>query len=170
MKITMLMAMTLDGKIGKHPDHFPDWTGKADKKLFVELTRKAGVVIMGSKTFDTIGIPLPGRKNIILTRDKSRKSEWDNLLFTDASPKEIVANLEKEGFSEAILAGGAKINSLFAEENLIDEIIVTISPKIFGTGMSLFSSELSLELELKEMKQSDRNLVFLKYNVLKQHI
>ncbi len=170
MKLTMLMAMTLDGKIGKNPDHFPDWTGKADKKLFVELTRKAGVVIMGSKTFDTIGIPLPGRKNIILTRDKSRKSEWDNLLFTDASPKEIVANLEKEGFSEAILAGGAKINSLFAEENLIDEIIVTISPKIFGTGMSLFSSELSLELELKEMKQSDRNLVFLKYNVLKQHI
>jgi len=170
MKLTMLMAMTLDGKIGKNPDHFPDWTGKADKKLFVELTRKAGVVIMGSKTFDTIGIPLPGRKNIILTRDKSRKSEWDNLLFTDASPKEIVANLEKEGFSEAILAGGARINSLFAEENLIDEIIVTISPKIFGTGMSLFSSELSLELELKEMKQSDRNLVFLKYNVLKQHI
>ncbi len=142
MKLTMLMAMTLDGKIGKNPDHFPDWTGKADKKLFVELTRKAGVVIMGSKTFDTIGIPLPGRKNIILTRDKSRKSEWDNLLFTDASPKEIVANLEKEGFSEAILAGGAKINSLFAEENLIDEIIVTISPKIFGTGMSLFSSEI----------------------------
>ena len=170
MKLTMLMAMTLDGKIGKNPDHFPDWTGKADKKLFVELTRKAGVVIMGSKTFDTIGIPLPGRKNVILTRDKSRKSEWDNLLFTDASPKEIVANLEKEGFGEAILAGGAKINSLFAEENLIDEIIVTISPKIFGTGMSLFSSELSLELELKEMKQSDRNLVFLKYNVLKQHI
>jgi len=170
MKLTMLMAMTLDGKIGKNPDHFPDWTGKADKKLFVELTRKAGVVIMGSKTFDTIGIPLPGRKNIILTRDKSRKSEWDNLLFTDASPKEIVANLEKEGFSEAILAGGARINSLFAEENLIDEIIVTISPKIFGTGMSLFSSELSLELELKEMKQSDRNLVFPKYNVLKQHI
>jgi dihydrofolate reductase len=170
MKVTMLMAMTLDGKIGKNPDHFPDWTGKADKKLFVELTRKAGVVIMGSKTFDTIGIPLPGRKNIILTRDKSRKSEWDNLLFTDASPREIVANLEKEGFSEAILAGGARINSLFAEANLIDEIIVTISPKIFGTGMSLFSSELSLELELKEMKQSDRNLVFLKYNVLKQHI
>lgn len=170
MKVTMLMAMTLDGKIGRNPDHFPDWTGKADKKLFVELTRRAGAVIMGSKTFDTIGIPLPGRKNIILTRDKNRKSQWDNLIFTDASPREILAGLEKEGFTEVILAGGARINSLFAGENLIDEIIVTISPKIFGTGMSLFSSELSLELELKEMKQTDRNLVFLKYNILKQHI
>ncbi len=170
MKVTMLMAMTLDGKIGKHPDHFPDWTGKADKKLFVELTRKAGAVIMGSKTFDTIGIPLPGRKNIILTRDKGRKSQWDNLIFTDASPREILASLENEGFAEAVLAGGARINSLFAGENLIDEIVVTISPKIFGTGMSLFSSELSLELELKEMKQTDLNLVFLRYNVLKQHI
>lgn len=62
MKVTLLMAMTLDGKIGKSHDHFPDWTGKADKTLFVRLTKKAGVIIMGSKTFDTIGRPLPNRK------------------------------------------------------------------------------------------------------------
>jgi dihydrofolate reductase len=167
MKVTVLMAITLDGKIGKSPDHFPDWTGKADKKLFVELSKNAGAVIMGSKTYDTIGKPLPDRKNIILTRDKTRKSQWENLIFTDESPRKILDRLEKEGFSEVILAGGALVNSIFAEENLIDEVIVTVAPKIFGFGISLFTEEVSMELELEEVKQLDRNVICLKYKVLK---
>jgi len=166
MKVTLMMAITLDGRIGKSPDHFPDWTGKADKKLFVALTKRAGALIMGSKTFDTIGKPLPGRKNVIMSRNKTRKSEWENLVFTDASPRDILKNLETEGFSEVILAGGALVNSLFAEEKLIDEIIVTISPKIFGVGMSLFAEEISMELELRTMEKLDRHRVCLTYGVV----
>ena len=74
MKVIVLMALTLDGRIGKSRDHFPDWTGKADKRLFVTLTKRAGALIMGSRTFDTIGTPLPGRKNIVMTRNRDRKS------------------------------------------------------------------------------------------------
>ncbi|OQY57729.1 MAG: dihydrofolate reductase [Desulfobacteraceae bacterium 4572_88] len=166
MKVTLMMAITLDGRIGKSPDHFPDWTGKADKKLFVALTKRAGALIMGSKTFDTIGKPLPGRKNVIMSRNKTRKSEWDNLVFTDASPRDILKSLETEGFSEVILAGGALVNSLFAEEKLIDEIIVTISPQIFGVGMSLFAEEISMKLELRTMEKLDRHRVCLTYGVI----
>ncbi len=166
MKVTLMMAITLDGRIGKSPDHFPDWTGKADKKLFVALTKRAGALIMGSKTFDTIGKPLPGRKNVIMSRNKTRKSEWDNLVFTDASPRDILKNLETEGFSEVILAGGALVNSLFAEEKLIDEIIVTISPQIFGVGMSLFAEEISMKLKLRTMEKLDRHRVCLTYGVV----
>jgi len=167
MKVTLLMALTLDGKIGKSPDHFPDWTEKEDKRLFVKISKKAGAVIMGSKTFDTFGKPLPDRKNIIFTRDKRRKSDWENLVFTDKKPREILEDLEREGFSNVILAGGALINSLFAEENLIDEIIVTISPMIFGYGISLFTEEISMNLELENCKRMGRNLIYLKYHVLK---
>ena len=76
--------------------------------------------------------------------------------------------LEKEGFSHVILAGGSLVNSLFAEENLIDEVIVTISPKIFGYGLSLFSEEISMDLELEEIKKIGKNLVYLRYSVLKK--
>jgi dihydrofolate reductase len=167
MKVTLLMALTLDGKIGKNPNHYPDWTGKEDKKLFAGISHKAGVVIMGSKTFDTFGNPLPNRKNVILTRNKNRISEWENLIYTDKKPAEILKNLEKEGYSNAVLAGGATINSLFAREKLIDEIIVTISPKIFGYGISLFSDQISMELELKEVERVETDLVCLKYKVIK---
>jgi len=167
MKVTLLMAITLDGKIAKNPTHFPDWTGREDKKLFVKSTKEAGVIVMGSKTFDTIGKPLPGRKNIVLTRNKNRQSQWENLIFTDKNPGELLGDLGKEGFSHVILAGGAMINSLFAEENLIDEITVTISPKIFGTGLSLFDREFSMDLELREMEKLDRDSLCLRYKVLK---
>ena len=168
MKVTLLMAVTLDGRIGKTADHFVNWAGKEDRKLFVEVTKKAGALIMGSKTFDTIGKPLPGRRNIILSRNKDRKSVWENLVFTDKTPKAVLENLEKDGFSEVILAGGATINSLFAKENLIDEIIVTISPLIFGYGFSLFSEDISMELELREMKKSGENSIYARYKVKNQ--
>ena len=167
MKVTLLMALTLDGKIAKGSDHYPDWTGKEDKKLFARISKKAGVVLMGSRTFDTFGSPLPDRKNIVLTRKKSRISQWDNLVYTDKKPSEILKELEKEGYSNIILAGGAVINSLFAKEKLIDEIIVTISPKIFGYGISLFTEQISLDLELKEVERIGTDLVCIKYNVIK---
>lgn len=167
MKVILLMAITLDGKIGKTPDHFPDWTGPEDKRLFVSITRRAGAVIMGSKTYDTIGMPLPGRKNIVLTRDRRRVSQWENLWFTDASPREVLEVLEKEGYREAILAGGALVNSLFAEAGLIDEIIVTISPTIFGYGLSLFTQEIAMDLKLMDVRRLGTDLVCLEYRVIK---
>jgi len=166
MKVTLLMAMTLDGRIAKSADHFPDWTGKEDKQLFVDMTRRAGVIIMGSKTFATIGKPLPGRKNIILTRDTSRSSNDPDLVFSSRPPENVLANLEADGYREVILAGGALINSLFAEEKLIDEIVVTLSPLIFGRGLSLFTEEISMELELLDVGQLGRDLVCLRYRVL----
>jgi len=161
------MAITLDGKIGKDSDHFPDWTGKEDKKLFVEMTKQSGVLIMGSKTFDTIGKPLPKRKNIIMTRDKTRVSKWDNLVFTNNKPKEILERLEKEEFNEVILAGGTQINTLFAKENLIDELVVTVSPLVFGKGLGLFTENIEMSLSLLDMKKISEEVICLKYKVLK---
>jgi dihydrofolate reductase len=167
MKVILLMAITLDGRIGKTPEHFPDWTGPEDKKLFVSITRQAGAVIMGSKTYDTIGMPLPGRQNVVLTRDKRRLSRSENLWFTDDPPRAVLDWLERQGYSEAILAGGALVNSLFAEAGLIDEIIVTISPTIFGYGLSLFTQEISMDLQLKDLRRLGTDLVCLTYDVVK---
>ena len=160
------MALTLDGKIGKDSDHFPDWTGKEDKKLFVEITKKAGCLIMGNKTFNTIGKPLPKRRNIIMTR-KQRQSPWENLEFTSQKPQHILDQLEKEGFEEVVLAGGAQINTLFAAENLIDEVIVTISPLIFGSGIGLFGKDIEMNLELLNLEQKGDNLIVAHYKVKK---
>ncbi len=168
MKVILLMAMTLDGKIARTDTHFPDWTGKADKKLFVKVTKKAGVIIMGSKTFDTIGKPLPERKNIVCTRSRARQLTGQaDLVFTGSPPASILSDLEKEGYTEAVLAGGAIVNSLFARAGLIDEIIITIAPQVFGKGISLFADEMDLQLELMEFEILDLNYVVVHYRVIR---
>jgi len=166
IKTILLMAQTLDGKIAKHADHFPDWTGRADKRLFVKITREAGVLIMGRRTYDTIGRPLPGRKNVVMTRDPGRVSRWDNLVYTSLPPQALLAQLEAEGFRQVVLAGGAGINTLFARAGLIDELIITVTPLIFGTGIGLFHEALSLDLALQELSRLDEQRVCLRYQVL----
>ncbi len=165
IKTILLMAQTLDGKIAKDSDHFPDWTGKADKRLFVEITKAAGALIMGSKTFDTIGKPLPGRKNIVMTRDPRRKSAWDNLIYTNLAPKALLAQLESEGYREVVLAGGTRINSLFMRAGLIDELIVTITPMVFGTGIGLFEEGIEIDLALMDFRRLDDARVCLHYRI-----
>lgn len=167
MEVTMLMAMTLDGKIAKSPDHFPDWTDPEDKKFFAERTCRAGVVIMGSRTFQTLKKPFADRRTVVMTRDGTRTSSWNNVVFTTKPPRQVLAWLESLGYTEVMLAGGAETNSLFAAENLIDRLIVTVSPKIFGTGISLFTPEISIDLALESVERLGQDLVVLSYRVLK---
>lgn len=148
MDVILLMASTVDGKIAKDSSQFVDWSGKADKKYFVELTKETGAMIMGSKTYDTIGNPLPGRLNIVMTRDKSRQSDQDNLIFTDLSPAGILEDLELRGYTSAALVGGATANSLFARANLITQVHLTLVPRLFGSGLSIFAPPLDLDLGL----------------------
>lgn len=64
-RISLIAAVSLNGVIGRE-QKLP-WNLPEDLKYFKEITHGAPV-IMGRKTFDSIGRPLPGRKNIIITR------------------------------------------------------------------------------------------------------
>lgn len=171
MKIIIVMAQTIDGKIAKDAKHGANWTSKADKKAFVEETKKHGVIIMGSSTFDTIGRPLPGLLNLILTSKPEKyqnKEEKGVLEFVSGSPKEIVEILEKRGFNSAALGGGAKTNSAFLKAGLVDEILLTIEPLVFGKGINFTQgTELDLKLELIEQTKLDENSIQLRYKILK---
>lgn len=165
-KTICLMAQTLDGKIGADSTHFPDWTGKADKKLFVEVTKKAGAMIMGRNTFDTIGKPLPGRHHVIMTRSP-QKSSWKNLEYSSDNPQKIVEDLGSKGFSEVIIAGGTQINGLFLEAQMIDELWVTICPIVFGKGLGLFPENLSVALDFISVEPIDAKTILIKYTIIK---
>jgi dihydrofolate reductase len=167
MKVILLMAVTADGMIARNSMELIDWTGKADKKYFIHITRDAGAMIMGSKTFDTIGKVLPGRKNIVMTRDKTRTNQGKDLIFTNQTPKEIINELQAQGFGSVALIGGSVVNTLFMKENLIDEVHITIVPRLFGKGLSLFNEILDTQLELIDIQKIDQGHVLLKYRVKK---
>jgi dihydrofolate reductase len=69
MKVSLIVAVSRNGVIGLNnqlPWHLPE-----DLKYFKSVTM-GKPLIMGRKTFDSIGRPLPGRTNIVITRDP----EW----------------------------------------------------------------------------------------------
>ncbi len=162
------MAQTLDGRIAKNANHFPDWTESADKQFFRAQTKEAGAMIFGRTTFETLPGVLPGRLSVVLSRSAG---EWDqkeeSLVLTSLAPKDVLKKLEDLGFRQVILAGGTTINSLFARENLIDEVITTVSPMIFGEGMGIFNEGFEMKLLLEKFEKIGTNTIALWYSVQK---
>ncbi|MEJ2640781.1 MAG: dihydrofolate reductase family protein [Desulfosarcinaceae bacterium] len=164
-KLILVMALTLDGRSGLSTDHFPDWTGSADKRMFKALSQEAGVVIMGSRTYDTIGKPLPGRRIVVMTRNPERVSDHPNLRYTNQSAAEVLQMLAAQGYSEAVLAGGATINDLFIAADLVDELVITFAPLTFGQGLGLYNLAKTLRFSLMDHRVLDAHTLMARYRV-----
>jgi dihydrofolate reductase len=165
MKIILMMAMTVDGKIAKSSDHFPDWTSREDKKYFFDTTKKHGAVLMGEKTFFTFPKPLPDRLNVVFTLEEN-PPEIPNVKWVSGDEKKVLGELENMGYKSAILGGGAFLNSQFLKKKLIDEIWLTIEPKIFGDGLGIFGGDFDQDLKLLSVEKINENSVVVKYKVI----
>jgi len=164
--------MTADGIIAKNSQQNADWTTKADKKAFIAETKKHGVIIMGDTTFEAMGgKPLPGRLNLILSFNPEKYADQVQpglLEFFKGTPQEIIAYVAGKGFTAAILGGGARTNAMFLKAGLVDEILITVEPKLFGVGLNFTEGEeLDLDLELIESKELGDGAVQLRYKVVK---
>ncbi len=160
-----MMAMTADGKIARSSDHFPDWTSKEDKKMFAETTKKYGVVIMGESTFKTFPKPLPDRLNVVFTLEKN-PPKIENVKWVSGEPEKVLEELERGGYESAILGGGANLNAQFLKKKLIDEIWLTIEPKIFGDGLGVFGGDFNINLNMINIEKINEDSVVVKYKVL----
>lgn len=163
--VTLMMAITVDGKIAKDSTQFADWTSREDKKLFVEISKAHGVIMMGENTFKTFPAPLKERLNVVFS-EQENPTEIPGVLWVKGKPEDTLLELEKRGYKSALLGGGAFLNSLFLEHQLISEIILTVEPKIFGSGLSLFNRDLDADLELLEYRPLNNNTLMLRYKVI----
>jgi len=166
VKTFIIAAVTADGFIGRDANHLANWTGTADKKLFVDLTKQAGVIVMGSRTFQTIGRALPGRRTIVYT-NRPDAITAEGVETTAEDPAKLVARLRAEGAHGLAVCGGTSIYSLFMAAGVVDELYLTVISRLFGTGVRLFNEELDTVLELTEAKQLDAKTALQHYTVLR---
>ena len=107
MKKSLIVAMTKDRVIGIEngmPWHLP-----GDFKYFKQTTMKKPVV-MGRKTFDSIGSALPGRVNIVITRDASWQAEGTITATSVEYAMEMAEQMAVvNGVDEIMIIGGANI-------------------------------------------------------------
>lgn len=104
MKVSLVAAVANNGVIGRG-NELP-WRLRADLKAFKARTLGRHIIV-GRKTFESFGgKPLPGRPNIIVTRDPSYTAPGCSLA---RSPLEALERAEKAGESEAMVIGGAQV-------------------------------------------------------------
>ncbi len=108
MKYSVIVAVDENNCIGK--DNDIPWKLSSDLKSFKKITM-GHALIMGRKTFDSIGIVLPGRKSCVLTTQKLI-SDQDNLAFYN-NFNDIDEALYADGIEEAFIIGGAQIYKEF---------------------------------------------------------
>lgn len=121
--IKMIAAVSKNHQIGK--DNELPWHISEDLKYFRKIT-SGQAVLMGRKTFESIGRPLPNRRNIVLTRNATFNSE-DN-----AKGIEVVHTLEEalalcKTLEQVFIIGGGQIYSAFLP--YADELYLTLVDK-----------------------------------------
>ena len=105
MKISLIAAFAEEGVIGK--DGKIPWTLKEDLKHFRHKTEGCSVV-MGRKTYESIGRPLPNRLNIVMTRNPKRQEGIKEVSNTKDALK-VASSYSDEIF----IIGGEKIYEEF---------------------------------------------------------
>jgi len=101
MKLSLIVAMASNRAIGLN-GQMP-WHLSADLKHFKKVTMGAPI-LMGRKTFEAIGRPLPGRSNWLISRDPSYRVDGCTS-FNDLSSALAQAN----GYPEVFVIGGATL-------------------------------------------------------------
>jgi dihydrofolate reductase len=101
------------------------WHLPADLKRFKELTT-GNVIIMGRKTFDSIGRPLPNRTSIVITRQTDYKQEGVIIVH---SLEEAILKAKSLHRGDIYIVGGAEIYRMAME--VADEIELTLLHDIF---------------------------------------
>jgi len=157
--VKAIVAITENRVIG-YRGEIP-WKLPEDLRFFREVTWGA-TVIMGRRTYDSIGHPLPGRKNVVLTRKGFRAGVGRVLCVSDL---EAVARLcehaEKKGGGEVFVVGGACTYQALLP--LCNEILVT-HVKGYGSlkGDTLFPP-FEKEFNVKVFIREDRQMRIVRY-------
>ncbi len=175
MKIIMVAVSSLNGKLtkGKDPNIY-SWTSKEDSKLFFSLIEKNNLIVMGGKTYEAARKIIKHKKNklrIVLTRNPEKyfKETIKGVLeFTDESPLKLIARLGNRGYKKILVVGGSEVNTLFLKSKLVNEIYLTIEPKIFGSGTNLLNEEnFDVSLKLIGLKKLNKQgTLLLKFRVV----
>jgi dihydrofolate reductase len=106
MRVSILVAVSENGVIGrggKLPWHLGD-----DLKRFKQLTM-GHTIVMGRKTWESIGRPLPGRRNVVISRQEGYQADGAEVVTSLDNALRVA---ESAGDEEVFVIGGAEIYRL----------------------------------------------------------
>ena len=156
--ITLIAAIGDNNELGKNNDLI--WHLPADLKRFKQVTT-GHHIIMGRKTYESIGKPLPNRTTVIITRNKDYKVEGCITTNSLEHAIEIAKNDDN-----AFVVGGAKIYNKAI--NLVDELDICEVHRTFDADVFFpkIDDHIWEEIKRETFKSDEKNIYdysFVKY-------
>jgi len=146
MNISIIVAMTQHRVIGR--DNKLPWHLSEDLKRFKTLTM-GHPLIMGRKTYESIGKPLPGRTNIVLTRSSTPFHPGVKLA---TSFEDGLSLAQKEKTDEVFVIGGAKVFEMALPR--AHQLYVTLIHKDFTGDVFFPSFDMEKDFEMVEERRN----------------
>ena len=163
--ISLIAAIGKNNELGK--DNSLVWNMPTDLKYFRAKT-KGHTVIMGRKTFEAIGRPMPERRNIIITRDKTYKKDGIEVVH---SLQEALRLAQGDNEDEIFVIGGEEIFKQAMD--IADRLYITHIDATDKEADTFFPEIIPIlwnEVSHEEHKKDDKNPYDYTFSVYEKFI
>jgi dihydrofolate reductase len=169
-KLFLFIAMSLDGYIAKS-DGDISFLSVVDKEGedygYYKFIETVDTVILGRKTYEKVmsmGVDFPYGERDVFVLTSNPQPSTGKIRFYCGNISELISNLKSKGGKHIYCDGGAETVYRLLEEDLIDEMIISIIPVLVGSGISLFKIGIQESgLQLVSSKSFEKGLVQLHY-------
>jgi len=145
----VFIATSLDGFIAR-PDGDIGWLLQRDDPDedhgYQEFIADKDAIVMGRGSYETVARfdPWPYDRPVIVLSKRLAGTPMPAALegkvrFSDAAPREAMAELERQGVRRVYVDGGQLVQS-FIRAGLVDDMVITTVPVLIGTGRPLFGA------------------------------
>lgn len=154
MRTIAVVVSSIDGYITKHDAPATSWASPEDQTHFRDFVRSCDVSVMGGETYragrSAIVSEVLKRRDLLVTGETTprRRIVWTRdptiyaadvvpglLEFTSEPLEAIVSGLSRDGHVRCAVLGGGEVYGAMLAADLIDEIVLTLEPVVFGHGV-----------------------------------
>lgn len=169
-KVILYISMSVDGYIADMSNDLSFLQSveqEGEDYGYMDFVRSTDTVIIGRKTYEKVqemGFEYPhtDKKVYIITRTK--KPDQGSFEYYTGNLTTLTETIKSKPGKHIYCDGGAEIVHLLLQENLINELIISVIPVILGSGISLFKQGRPFQkLNLISSKAFEKGLVQLHY-------
>jgi len=177
MKTILIFVSSLDGKVTRWGEpNVNTWSSHQDQDYYKKIRSGSRLIVMGSNTYMAEQAKAsPDHHIVVLTHHPDlykNEAVAGQLEFCNETPEEVFMRFEKQGWEQMLVIGGPHVATSFLKAQLIDELWLTVEPRIFGKGDSFVTDEqLDVSLRLLSFeKVNESGTLITKYEVVKKHL
>ncbi|GGH77998.1 dihydrofolate reductase [Filimonas zeae] len=169
-KLVVYIATSVDGYIAKPNDDLGFLSiveQPGEDYGYAEFIKTIDTVIVGRRTYDWVMAHVPefshaDKNTYVITR--TARPDAGNTKFYTGDIKELVTRLKNEPGKNIFCDGGAEVIHTLLQENMIDEMVISLIPILVGDGIKLFKDGRPEQvLQFVSVKHFEKGLVQLYY-------